>query len=370
MSKNDNKKDILLTTLLAADAVITSVASAKLFQDLAGKVAKSGINLAMTKNVGAGVGMGVCSGMLLAGDFVPALAQVIDRAWTKKDAAKEEACEEVVEEIAEEPVEEPVEEVVEEAVEEVIEEPVEEVVEEAPQEEPVVETIAPVVEERSEEEEDEEESFGFSTAGLEFFDVMEKPEEYAALQQQEAEGQVQIVVRYRRSFMSRLVQSQGDVQQYYSEIKNKLLSYKGVKGRISWSNETFNKGRNHIAKVIAKSKTLYVYLALDPTTLEEGTYNFEDMSGKKKYENVPVLVKVKGPRKLKYVLELIEKICNENLALPAVKNFEPTDYTVPYWSTEELVQTGLVKKMVAGIPVQALDANVAPTETEVDVTLA
>ena len=376
MSTNDNKKDILLSTLLAADAVAASVAGAKLFQTLATKVAKNGLDLAKVKNAGAGVGMGICSGILLAGDFVPTLAQAIDRAWTKKDVATEEevyeeACEEVAEEIVEEIVEEePVEEAVEEVVEEVIEEAVEEVVEEAPVEEPVVETIAPATEEVAGEEEDEDESYGFSTAGLEFFDAMENPEEYAALQQQEAEGLIQIVTRYRRSFMSRLVQSQGDVQAYYSEIKNKLLSYKGVKGRISWSNETFNKGRNHIAKVVAKSKTLYVYLALDPTTLEEGTYNFEDMSGKKKYETVPVLVKVKGPRKLKYVLELIEKICQENLALPEVKNFEPTDYTVPYWSTEELVKTGLVKKMVAGMPVQAFDAGVAPTETEVDVTLA
>ena len=94
------------------------------------------------------------------------------------------------------------------------------------------------------------------------------------------------------------------------------------------------------------------------------------MSGKKKYENVPVLIKIKGPRKLKYALELIDKICNENLALPEVKNFEPTDYTLPYWSTEELVKTGLVKKMVAGMPVQEFDTNVAPTETATDVTLA
>ena len=368
MSTNDNKKDILLSTLLAADAVAASVAGAKLFQTLATKVAKNGLDLAKVKNAGAGVGMGICSGILLAGDFVPTLAQAIDRAWTKKDVATEEevyeeACEEVAEEIVEE---EPVEEVVGEAVEEVVEE----VVEEAPVEEPVVETIAPAVEEAAGEEEDEDESYGFSTAGLEFFDAMENPEEYAALQQQEAEGLIQIVTRYRRSFMSRLVQSQGDVQAYYTEIKNKLLSYKGVKGRISWGNESFNKGRTYIAKVNAKSKTLYLYLALDPATLEEGTYNFEDMSGKKKYENVPVLVKVKGPRKLKYVLELIEKICQENLALPEVKNFEPTDYTVPYWSTEELVKTGLVKKMVAGMPVQAFDAGVAPTETDVDVTLA
>ncbi len=372
MSTNDNKKDILLSTLLAADAVVTSVAGAKLFQKLATKAATSGLDLAKVKKAGAGVGMGICSGILLAGDFIPTLAQAIDRAWMKKEEAVaeeevEEATEELVEEeIAEEIVEEPVEEAVEEAVEEVVEE----VVEEAPVEEPAVETIAPVTEEAVGEEEDEDESFGFSTAGLEFFDVMEKPEEYAALQEQEKEGLIQIVTRYRRSFMSRLVQSQGDVQAYYSEIKNKLLSYKGVKGRISWGNESFNKGRTYIAKVNAKSKTLYLYLALDPATLEEGAYNFEDMSGKKKYENVPVLIKIKGPRKLKYALELIDKICQENLALPEVKNFEPTDYTVPYWTTEELVKTGLVKKMVAGMPVEAFDTTVAPTATEVDVTIA
>ncbi len=369
MSTNDNKKDILLSTLLAADAVATSVAGAKLFQKLAGKVATSGLDLAKVKKTGAGVGMGICSGILLAGDFIPTLAQAIDRAWTKKEEAPvEEEVEEPIEEAVEEAVEEPIEEAVEETVEETPEEVVEEVVEEAPVEEPAVEAIAPVTEES--EEEDEDESYGFSTAGLEFFDAMEKPEEYAALQEQEAAGEIQIVTRYRRSFMSRLVQSQGDVQAYYSEIKNKLLSYKGVKGRISWGNESFNKGRTYIAKVNAKSRTLYLYLALDPTTLEEGTYNFEDMSGKKKYENVPVLIKIKGPRKLKYALELIDKICNENLALPAVKNFEPTDYTLPYWPTEELVKTGLVKKMVAGMPVQAFDTAVAATETEVDVTLA
>ncbi len=370
MSTNDNKKDILLSALLAADAVTTSLAGAKLFQKLATKAAANGLDLAKVKKTGAGIGMGICSGILLAGDFIPTLAQVIDRKFMQKEEpVAEEETEETTEEVVEEPVEEPVEETTEEVIEEVVEEVVEEPVE-APVEEPAVEAVATVTEEATGEEEEEEEGFGFSTAGLDFFDAMEKPEEYAALQEQEKEGLIQIVTRYRRSFMSRLVQSQGDVQAYYSEIKNKLLSYKGVKGRISWGNESFNKGRNYIAKVNAKSKTLYLYLALDPATLEEGTYNFEDMSGKKKYENVPVLIKIKGPRKLKYALELIDKICQENLALPEVKNFEPTDYTVPYWTTEELVKTGLVKKMVAGMPVQEFDTTVAPTETEVDVTLA
>lgn len=355
MSTNDNKKDILLSTLLAADAVATSVAGAKLFKKLATKAATNGLDLTKVGKAGAGVGMGICSGILLAGDFIPTLAQVIDRKWMQKPTAEEE-------------VEEVLEEVVEEAAEEIVPEVVEEVA--VPVEEPAVEAVAPVTEEAAGEDEDEDESFGFSTAGLDFFDAMENPERYEELQGQEKEGLIQIVTRYRRSFMSRLVQSQGDVQAYYGEIKNKLLSYKGVKGRVSWGNESFNKGRTYIAKVNAKSKTLYLYLALDPSTLEEGAYNFEDMSGKKKYENVPVLIKIKGPRKLKYALELIDKICNENLALPEVKNFEPTDYTLPYWSTEELVKTGLVKKMVAGMPVQEFDTNVAPTETATDVTLA
>ena len=358
MSTNDNKKDILLSALLATDALVSSVAGAKVFQKLATKAAKGGVDLAKIKATGAGVGMGVCSGILLAGDFIPTLAQALDRTWTKKNAIEAEIVAHTVsEEVAEEPVEEIVETVVEE-------------VPEAPVEEPAVEVIAPVAQEPENDEDDEEESFGFSTAGLDFFDAMEKPEEYAALQQQEREGLIQIVTRYRRSFMSRLIQSQGEVQEYYSAIKNKLLSYKGVKGRVSWGNESFNKGRTYIAKVSAKSKTLYLYLALDPATLEEGTYNFEDMSAKKKYENVPVLIKIKGPRKLKYALELIDRICNDNLALPEVKNFEAVDYSVPYQSTAELVQAGLVKMMVAGMPVEAFDSAVAPTETDVDVTQA
>ena len=105
MSTNDNKKDILLSTLLAADAVVTSVAGAKLFQNLATKVAKNGVDLAKVKKAGAGVGMGICSGVLLAGDFIPTLAQAIDRAWAKEEAPvddAEESCEELEEEVEEE----------------------------------------------------------------------------------------------------------------------------------------------------------------------------------------------------------------------------------------------------------------------------
>lgn len=256
------------------------------------------------------------------------------------------------------------------------EEPVEEESEEAPvTEEPAVEMFATVEEpvaevenesdedseddENEENEENEDDSLaGIDTEGLEFIDVMAEPERYAEMQEQERQGLVRLVSRYRRSFLSRLSQSRGNVQEYYSVIKNAFLSYKGVKGRVSWGYESFNRGRVKLAKVNAKSSTLYVYLALDPATLEGTKYFFTDVSSKKKYAATPVLLKIKGERKLKHALELIEKLCAEQNALPPVKDYETVDYTIAEQTTEELVQAGLIRQFTAAVPVGAFETGV------------
>ena len=245
--------------------------------------------------------------------------------------------------IEEEPV---AEEVVEEA-------PAEEVVEEAPVEEVPVE-LASEVEEVEETEEDEEESFGgFGSMPLDYIDAIAEAERYAEMLEQERRGEVQLVTRYRRSYLSRLAQSQGSIQDYYNAIKNLLLSYKGVKSRTSWNFESFNVGRTPLAKFNAKTRTLYVYIALSPEELVDTKYNFTDMSEKKKYAAVPVLLKVKGERKFKHALELITKLCEEKLQLPKKKNFVEVDYRMPFKTTEELVNEGIIKMMVAAIPVSA-----------------
>lgn len=250
----------------------------------------------------------------------------------------------------------------------------EEVVEEPVQEE-AVEAFAAVEEEKAKSDEDddndnddgeeeEEESYeDFSSMPLEFFDAVAEAERYRELLEQEARGEVRIVTRYRKSFQCRLAQSQGNVQDYYSIIKNALLSYRGVKSRISWNYEAFNKGRTHLAKLNAKTKTLYLYLALDPAELADTKYGIVDMSAKKKYASVPVLMKIKGERKFKYALELIDKLCGENLTLPKME-IEAVDYRVPYQTIDELVEAGIVKKMVASIPVVYSDAPVSEEPVE------
>ena len=250
--------------------------------------------------------------------------------------------------VAEEPIEEVVEEIVEEIVEEVAQ--IEPIVEE-----PVVETFAAVAPE-SDDEDDEDSLDGIDTTGLEFIDVMAEPDRYREMLEMEARGEVRLVSRYRRSSRSRMIQSREPVQEYYSILKNALLSYKGVKSRLSWDYDSFNKGRVKVAKITAKTRTLYLYLAIDPATLQDTKYFFDDMSEKKKYAEVPVLLKIRGERKLKHALELIEKVCGEELQLPPVKDFVAEDYTEAYRDTATLVGEGLVKQFTAAVPVVAVEA--------------
>lgn len=148
-------------------------------------------------------------------------------------------------------------------------------------------------------------------------------------------------VRYRTSFMSRLIQAEEPLQDYYSAVKNALLSYKGVKARTSWNFESFNKGRIQCAKLNIKGSAFQVYLGLDPKEYNANKYHFVDVSDKPKLDKVPMLLKVKSERGLKYALELIEEMMNklemEKFDAPEV------DYHMPYETTEALAARDLVK---------------------------
>ena len=146
----------------------------------------------------------------------------------------------------------------------------------------------------------------------------------------------EVEVRYRRSFLSRYIQAEPYIQNYYTEIKNLLLSYRGVKARASWSKESFKCGRRHVAKIDVKGKSLYLYLAIDPEVLEESNYNFTLVGG-----DCPILVKIKSERKLKHATELISMLMAE-LELVREER-EPVDYHMPYEDTDALIERGLIK---------------------------
>ena len=145
----------------------------------------------------------------------------------------------------------------------------------------------------------------------------------------------EVEIRYRRSFLSRYIQAEPYIQDYYTEIKNELLSYRGVKARTSWSKESFNRGRTHIARMDVKGKALYLYLALAPESLDP-KYRVAVAKG-----DCPTLIKIKSERKKKYALELIRMLM-ESLELKRIER-EAEDYHLPYEDNDALIERGLIK---------------------------
>ena len=155
-------------------------------------------------------------------------------------------------------------------------------------------------------------------------------------------GPKTVLYRYRRSFASRMIQASDHTKEYYDTVKNKLLSYKNVKARSSWSFESFNRGRVKLAKLNVRGKTLVMYIAIDPASLADTKYHVRDMSEKAKFAAVPTMIRVKSPRGAKYACELIERLMEEK-EIPVNPSYREVKSELAYRSNEDLIEEGLIK---------------------------
>ena len=150
----------------------------------------------------------------------------------------------------------------------------------------------------------------------------------------------ELVTRYRRSFRSRLIQNTA-AQDAYTELKNALLGYGGVKSRMCLNGENFRADGKKIVKFVITGKKLSVFLALDPSEFENSSYRFEDVSDKKSHQETPLRVKITSRRSLKQAKELLAILASKN-GLPEVGCIY-TDFHFPYKSDEALIRTGLIR---------------------------
>ncbi len=238
---------------------------------------------------------------------------------------------------AEEPAQQPAEVVAEPAVVEEVAEPDTETLSTEATEEPASEAVATevVAEEATEQCEEP---------------VCEEPvceesvcEETPAVE----EAPVVYTTRYNKSFSAKLMQAQEETKQYYSELKNCILSFKLKKktasDRLSWSRETFRIGRKPVIVMAMKGKTLCLYMALDPELFVGTKYAVENVSDHKSLAETPLMYKIKSNRRKKYAMDLIKTVLIENGLTET--EIEQVDYAkdLPEKSTEELVELGLVK---------------------------
>lgn len=202
-------------------------------------------------------------------------------------------------------------------------------------------------------------------------EVEEASEEFAVADDEEIE-EVVIVngrkIRYNRSFTARIIQGSDELKQRYSFIKNYLLSYKGVKNRISWKRESFRIGRNTFASLVVRGKTLCLCLATNPDRFNDTKYKVVDLSVRSPKSKLPCMYRISRLRRLKYAAELIDLLMSE-LGASKLENYTDADFTVPYRPTEELIEEGLIK--VSGdVPAEAFVEAAEACAPTVEVAVA
>ncbi|MDE7213008.1 MAG: hypothetical protein K2N42_00335, partial [Anaeroplasmataceae bacterium] len=116
------------------------------------------------------------------------------------------------------------------------------------------------------------------------------------------------IVRYNRSFLARLIQASDLLKNRYSELKNHILSYRGVKDKISWKKETFRVGRKTLVTFVVRGKTLCLSMALDPKQFEDTKYKVDDLSVRSPKSKTPCLYRISNDRRFHYAKELIDML--------------------------------------------------------------
>ncbi len=221
--------------------------------------------------------------------------------------------------VQDEPEEEPAEEQLE--MEEVAAIPEEPKTEEAQPAPPPAPAPEPESEREEYEDDDDDESSTFVTEGVER-------------------------VRYDRSFKAKHIQMKDESKEWYSTLKNELLSYQRVKSRLSWRKETFRIGRMPLARFVIRGKTLCLLLAIEPSGLQGTKFTVDDVSAVAATADTPCQYRIKSARRAKYAKELIGIVMKE-LNMRKIPDYVAQDFFVPYEGTVALMEKGLTKRVVS-----------------------
>ena len=204
----------------------------------------------------------------------------------------------------------------------------------------VSDLVKPIPVSGDEEEDDDDGDFLLSALDMDSFSEDERmPGEIGDFEGVDFEN----MMKYNRSFIARIIQSEDDTKQYYGAVKHALLSYRKVNSNVAWGNERFNKGRETIARMKIRGKTLVIYLALDPNEYKTSVYHHADVSDNKSVLGTPMMIKVKSPLGVRKAIRLIDEMLAKRNG--EKRDVPERDYAAmyPYETIEELIEDGLVK---------------------------
>lgn len=164
---------------------------------------------------------------------------------------------------------------------------------------------------------------------------------YLPCVQQESKRQQECRLHYRYSFSARLIQSDERCQRRYGYLRDRLLAGKKVHMRIGWEGVRFSLGRNTLARMRIRGKTLYLYLALAPQACPPSRYRIADVGEKDRYADTPVLLRVRSDGAMRYAAGLIAQLLQSVGVGESPVREHP--YSHAYQTRSELFARGLVK---------------------------
>lgn len=100
------------------------------------------------------------------------------------------------------------------------------------------------------------------------------------------------------------------VKKYYSDLRNYLTRYPSLILHTNKSGDVYLQKNKVILRVTVFSRALKVYLGLNPKHVD-AKYHTQNMSDKKKYGDIPVMIRVSSDRSYKYLIELVETLAKK-----------------------------------------------------------
>lgn len=112
----------------------------------------------------------------------------------------------------------------------------------------------------------------------------------------------------RIPFAEKMLSLDAKTQSYYDQINNAFCAMRKINQRVSMKGVSYRLGRELVAKITVRGKTMRLHLALDVNKFEQNVYFQKDLSDVKSYVEVPFTVKVKSDRGLKNALKLLDAL--------------------------------------------------------------
>lgn len=131
-------------------------------------------------------------------------------------------------------------------------------------------------------------------------------------------------VAKRIPFAQKMLFIDKKTQSYYNAINNAFRAMRKVNARVSTKGVSYRLGRDLVAKITVRGKTMKLHLALDVNKFDEKIYFQKDLSAVKAYADVPFTVKVRSDRGAKNALKLVDALA-ETHGIEKKMRFIPID---------------------------------------------